>query len=399
VPHVAYIVTDPMTVKIYLKPQLQALIERNWQVSVICGGDKAPSAAPPEVTGFGLYHVPMRREIHPVSDTVAFLHLFWLLMRLRPTIVNAGTPKAGLLGMVASRLAHIPVRIYQLHGLRLETAKGWRRYLFLLTERTACCCSHTVLCVGKTLKEQAITLGLCKPEKAVVLGAGSCAGIHVADYAPTPERLAAAAVLKSSLEIPCDAPVVGFIGRLTKDKGIVELLSAFDTIRQQLRGAYLLLIGPFEQGDAIPEHTRQQIKESACIRHVPWADDPRLYFRLMDVFVLPTYREGLPGVLLEAAASGTPIVGTDATGVLDVVVPEKTGLISPIGDADSIARNILRVLQNRSLAMDLSRSALRKVVNEFSRKQVLQQLVLFYEESLLQLRGTGRMRTAIVQEP
>ena len=109
--HVTYIVTDPLTVTIYLKPQLQALINRNWQVSVICGGDKAFLPAPEELQGVALYHVPMRREIDPIGDSLVLLQLFFLLVRLRPTIVNAGTPKAGLLGMVASRLAHIPLRI------------------------------------------------------------------------------------------------------------------------------------------------------------------------------------------------------------------------------------------------------------------------------------------------
>lgn len=387
--HVMYIVTDPMTVKIYLKPQLQALIDRNWRVSVICGGDKALLPAPEELQGVALYHVPMRREIDLIGDSLALLQLVFLLVRLRPTIVNAGTPKAGLLGMVASRLAHIPLRIYQLHGLRLESATGWRRRLFLLTERAACWCSNKVLCVSRSLKDKVVELGVCKSQKVVVLGSGSCVGIHVADYAPTPERLAAASVLKNSLGIPPDAPIVGFVGRLTKDKGIVELLDAFALIRQELGNAYLLLIGPFEKGDPIPESTSQKIKEDEYIRHIEWTDDPRLYLHLMDVLVLPTYREGLPGVLLEAAATETPIVTTRATGVIDVVVNESTGLMSPIGDVHSIAQNVLKVLLNHSLARELSRRSLRKVEAEFSRNVVLQQLEWFYEDSLFDCGVSG----------
>ena len=380
--HVTYIVTDPMTVKIYLKPQLQALVNRNWQVSVICGGDKALLPDPEELQGVKLYHVPMQREIDPMNDSLALVQLFFLLVRLHPTIVNAGTPKAGLLGMIASRLAHIPLRIYQLHGLRLETATGWRRRLFLLTERAACWCSQKVLCVSRSLKNKVVELGVCESQKLAVLGSGSCAGIHLADYAPSVERLAAAAALKKSLEVPSDAPVLGFIGRLTKDKGIVELLDAFALIRQTVWSTYLLLVGPFEEGDSIPEHVRQQIIENPYIRHVDWTDDPRPYFHLIDVFVLPTYREGLPGVLLEAAATETPIVATRATGVIDVVVNEETGLIGPISDVHSMAENILKVLLNPGLARQLSRGALCKVEAEFSQKKVLQQLESFYCDSL-----------------
>jgi glycosyltransferase involved in cell wall biosynthesis len=387
--HVTYIVTDPMTVKIYLKPQIQDLINRNWKVSVICGGDKALLPAPEELQGVALYHVPMRREIDPIRDSLAF----FLLLRLRPTIVNAGTPKAGLLGMVASRLAHVPLRIYQMHGLRLETATGWRRRLFMLTERSACRCSHKVLCVSKSLKDKVVELAVCKSQKVAVVGSGSCAGIHLADYAPTPERLAAASVLKNSIGIPPDAPAVGFVGRLTKDKGIVELLDAFTLIRKKLCGAYLLLIGPFEKGDPLPESTRQKIKEDEYIRHIEWTDDPRPYLHLMDVLVLPTYREGLPGVLLEAAATETPIVATGATGVIDVVLNEYTGLISPIGDVHSIAQNVLKVLRNHSMARELSRRALHKVEDEFSRHEVLQQLEWFYEDSLFHRGVSGPMDT------
>lgn len=381
--HITYIVTDPLTVKIYLKPQVQALRDHDWKVSIICGGDIALMPTPEELQGISLYHVPMQREIDPLRDILALARLVFLLIRLRPAIVNAGTPKAGLLGMLASRLVGVPLRVYQLHGLRLETANGLRRHLFGQTERWACWCSHKVLCVSTSLKDKVIGLGVCKSEKAVVLGAGSPIGVQAADFAPTPQRLATASVLRESLGIPPDTPVIGFLGRLTKDKGIVELWNAFTIIQESLPGAHLLLIGPFEEGSPVPEYMRQQIKESKSIRHIEWTDDPGPYLHLMDVLVLPTYREGLPGVLLEAAASETPIVATAATGVVDVVVNEQTGLISPIGDAHSIAQNTLRILLNTGLAQELTRRARHKVEAEFSRQDVLQKLESFYMDCLV----------------
>jgi len=228
-----------------------------------------------------------------------------------------------------------------------------------------------------------IELNICKSEKLVVLGSGSCAGVEIPDYAPRPEQLAMAAAVKSKLEIPETAPVIGFIGRLTRDKGIVELLEAFAAVRCKHPGACLLLIGPFEKGDPLPENVRVQITQDASIRYIPWTDDPRPYLHLMDVFVLPTYREGLPGVLLEAAAAETPIVATRATGVTDVVVDGETGLISSVGDVHSLADNILALLTDPGLARRLSQQALSKVQAEFSRKRVLHLLELFYRESLV----------------
>jgi len=382
--HVAYIVTDPMTVKIYLKPQIKSLVNCKWQVSVICGGDRTLLSDQEKPDGVSVYHVPMRREISPISDICSLIRLFRLLLRLHPTVVNAGTPKAGLLGMVASCLARIPVRIYQLHGLRLETATGWKRRLFFFTERVACWCSHTVLCVSTSLKDKVLQLGICEPHKLTVLGFGSCVGVRSADYLPTAEQLASAAALRKSLQIPAEARVVGFIGRLTKDKGISELLEAFWLIRERVDEAYLLLVGPFEEGDPIPEEARQEIADSPYIRHVAWTDDPRPHLRLMDVFVFPTYREGLPGVLLEATATETPIVATRATGVVDVIIDGLTGLLSPIGDVRSLADNALKILLNPPMARELSRRANRKIDVEFAQDKVLQHLELFYRELCVQ---------------
>jgi glycosyltransferase involved in cell wall biosynthesis len=226
--------------------------------------------------------------------------------------------------------------------------------------------------------------------KLVVLDSGSCGGIEISDYSPTAERLAAAATLRESLKIPADAPVVGFIGRLTKDKGIIELLQAFSLIRERLPETYLLLIGSLEEGDPIPEDAWERISTDSHIRQIPWIDDPRPYLHLMDIFALPTYREGLPGVLLEAAAAEKPIVAARATGVVDVVVDEVTGLLCPIGDAHSLARNALRLLLNAPFARSISRNALLKVKAEFSRERVLQNIESFY----LELLGKGRHKAA-----
>jgi glycosyltransferase involved in cell wall biosynthesis len=248
----------------------------------------------------------------------------------------------------------------------------------------ACWCAQKVLCVSPSLEKKVLELRICKPHKLAVLGSGSCAGVHFDDYRPTPGRLAVAKGLRQQLGIPFDAPVLGFIGRLTKDKGIVELLQAFSLISQRVPAAHLLLVGPFEDGDPVPEETRREIAENPRIRHVEWVDDPRPFLHLMSVFVLPTHREGLPGVLLEASAAETPVVATRATGVVDVVVNEQTGLVSEIGDAASLADNTLRLLLNPALEREFVGRARQKVEAEFSREQVLRLLESFYHELCVQ---------------
>jgi glycosyltransferase involved in cell wall biosynthesis len=378
---VLYIVTDSLSLHSHLSPQLKSLADAGWRVGVVCGGDKV-LLSKIDLHGTDVYYVPLRREIHLFSDLLAQFLLIALLWRIRPSIVNAGTAKAGLIGMIAAWFTRVPVRVYQLHGIRLETSTGWRRRLLLLTERIACRCAHKVLCVSEGVKRKASELGFCPASKLVSLGSGSCSGVEPADYTLTADRYAAALALRHQLRIPLDAPVVGFIGRLTRDKGIIELLQSFSVITCLLPRTHLLLTGPFEAGDPIPAPTRESILTHPNIRHVPWAQDPRPYLHMMDVLVLPTYREGLPGVLLEAGAAEKPVVSTYATGVIDVIVDQVTGFLCPIGDSARLAERTLKLLLDPTLARRMGRAGRVKVETAFARALVLKNLRAFYEECL-----------------
>ena len=198
---VLYIVTDSMSLHSHLSPQLKDLAHAGWRVGVVCGGDKA-LLSEIELRGIDVYYVPIRREIHLFSDVLAQVLVIALLWRVRPSIVNAGTAKAGLIGMIGAWFTRVPVRVYQLHGIRLETSTGWRRSLLLLTERIACRCAHKVLCVSKGVQRKALELGFCPGSKLVCLGSGSCSGVEPADFAPTAHRLAVAMDLRQSIANP-----------------------------------------------------------------------------------------------------------------------------------------------------------------------------------------------------
>ena len=166
------------------------------------------------------------------------------------------------------------------------------------------------------------------------------------------------------------------------------MLEAFSIITRVLPGTHLILTGPFEAGDPIPEITRKGIMNNPNIRHVPWAHDPRPHLQAMDVLVLPTYREGLPGVLLEAAAAEKPVVSTHATGVIDVIVDQVTGYLCPIGDSSLLAERTVKLLLDPALALRMGRRARIKVETEFARDLVLSNLRAFYEECIGNLNQT-----------
>jgi glycosyltransferase involved in cell wall biosynthesis len=280
--------------------------------------------------------------------------------------------------MLASWVVGVPVRVYCLRGLRLETTDGVKRLVLTLAEKLACFCAHKVVCVSGSLRRKALELRLSDAEKLVVIGSGSSAGVDISHFEWTQERGNKAAELRRCLRLPVIAPVIGFIGRLTRDKGIVELVEAFEIVSRQLPDARLLLVGSYEEADPVPANTRQKIASNPRIHRVEFVDNTSDYFHVMDVLALPTHREGFPNVVLEAAAAGKPVAATRATGVIDAVVDGVTGLLSPVGEPGPLATNLLTLLTDKELIDRMGQAARRRAADEFSIGRVSTELERFY---------------------
>jgi glycosyltransferase involved in cell wall biosynthesis len=390
---VVYIVTDQIAVRPLLGGQLAWLADHGWNAGVICGKEDREFS----IVGQAQIHiVRMKRPISILSDMVTLWKLVRVLRKLRPAIVNAGTTKAGLLGMLASWFAGVPVRVYCLRGLRLETTKGFKRALLTLTEKLACCCAHRVICVSHSLRQKALQLALADAEKLAVIGSGSSAGVDVNRFDKSPEQYRRAVELRRSLNIPANARVVGFVGRLTRDKGIMELVESFEIVSHQLPDARLLLVGWYEEGDPVPANVRQKVASNPRIHCVGFVDNTSDYIHVIDVLALPTHREGFPNVALEAAAAEKPVAATRATGVVDAVVDGVTGLLSAIGEPQELAMNLLTLLTNSELAEKMGRIARRRVEVEFSIERVSTGLESFYL-NLCHERGLRISRRCSVQ--
>ena len=323
--------------------------------------------------------VPMEREIAPLHDLLSLWRLYWLVRRVRPMLTDIGTPKAGLLGGVAAWLSGVPCRIYTLRGLRLETTTGLKRILLKMTERIACACAHRVICVSPSLRQRAIELKLVSAGKAVVLGSGSCRGVDVERFSPEVRDSTQKQQLAENLALPSAALVIGFVGRLTRDKGVHELYTAFSQLRQKWPDLRLLLVGGFEDGDPVAPAIRRQMEYHPGIVHAGWVANTAPYFALMDVFVLPSYREGFPYAPLEAQACGVPVVTTTATGAVDSVVDGETGFLVPAGNWKALAVRIDELLCDPELRSRMGRKGQERVVREFRREVVEQALLEEYE--------------------
>ena len=348
----------------------ELLLANGWDVHVV----SSPGPGLDDLTsrGISVHPLSMAREPSPAQDLRSLLAWRAVVRDIQPDVVFSGTPKAGLLGMLAGRLARVPVRIYHLRGLRLETATGWRRHLYGVVERIAIGASTSTLSVSKSLSDRVVALGLGASDRITVLGSGSSNGVDLAQFSPggpDPE-------LQRHLGIDPSIPVIGFVGRLAADKGARELIEASKTIARRGLHHQLLVVGEVEDQGVLDQFLDLKSAGVPVVLagHVV---DSAPYYRLMTLFCLPTYREGFPNVVLEATASGVCVVTTDATGARDSVVDGESGVIVPVRDAPSLALAFIEILMHREKREDLARAGRERTAAEFGRHRVQESTIEF----------------------
>lgn len=361
--------------------QLTFLRERGFDITVIAAPSESLDVVR-EREQVETIPIPIEREISPAADVRTLVKLCGILRQRRPDIVNAGTPKAGLLGMIAAKLTGVPVRFYTLRGLRLETTSGFKKRLLSTTERIAASCAHQVVCVSNSLRQEFVRRRLVEAEKTIVLRQGSSNGVNAERFQYSAQQFAQIEQLRASLNIPRDVPVIGFVGRLTRDKGIVDLHEAFIRLLGEFSDLRLVLIGWPEEGDPVPAETWQSIQSHPQIIRTGAIKDVSLYYGLFDVFVFPSYREGFPNVPMEAAAAGVPVVGYTATGTLDAVLDGITGKLVPLQDSAGLAEVTAGYLRNPLLRHRHGEAGRRRALADFRREDIWQSLADLYSQWL-----------------
>jgi lipopolysaccharide/colanic/teichoic acid biosynthesis glycosyltransferase len=359
-----HVTTVPSTLG-FLQGQIGYLKSRGFDVWAVASPDPALEAFARE-EGIQARGVEMARSITPLADLGAIARLWRIFREIRPAVVHGHTPKGGLLAMVAAFLAGVPVRIYTVHGLPLETARGWKRILLRLTERLSCLLAHRVYSVSPSLSRRVTGEGLCSRSKLHLLERGSVGGVDAETrFAPGPAQIRAGREIRAWHGIPQEALVIGFVGRLVRDKGVGELIGAWMGLRLQFPEAHLLVAGSFEPQDPIPPEAERILRSDPRIHLAGHVDGMPGMYAAMDVVALPTYREGFPQVALEAAAMGRPIVATRVTGCVDAVLDGSTGTLVPPGDTRALAEALRAYLSHPDLRERHGRAARVRVLREF----------------------------------
>lgn len=376
-PRLVLALTDPRSA-LLVRGQIAFLRGRGFDVHLVTGpGEPAGTLAAAE--GATHHVVDIARDIALTRDRHAVVTLARLLRRLRPDLVDGSTPKAGLLTMLAATAARVPVRVHTLRGLRVETAHGLRRGVLWAGHRVTCGLAHQVICVGPSLRARAIELGVVGAAKAIVLGSGSGNGVDLALFEPA-RHAAAGAALRAQLAIEPRAPVVAFVGRLAADKGVAELAAAWR--RLDRRDARLLIVGPDDPTDPIDAATRATLAGDPRIHVLGDRTEVAPIYAAADLVVLPSRREGLANVLLEAGAMARPAIATDIPGCVDVIERDVTGALVRPGDLAALAAAIARYLDDDALRARHGAAARARIARDFRMTDVWTRVAEAYETLL-----------------
>lgn len=351
--------------------------ERGWSCAVGVGtsADGGVGTAPGFDPGVDVFEVGFEREVRPLADLSSLVRCLRLIRSVRPTVVNVSTPKAALVGMIAAWVLRVPNRVYVVRGLRYETMTGFRRSIFRRIERFVARRAHAVVFNSRSLRTLAEADGLVPPGTGIVLAGGSGNGISTERF----QQQIGRHDWLDSVGLARAGKTIGFLGRLTRDKGIEELVGAFVEVAAQEPTARLLLIGAFEDGDVLDDRTVSVIRDHERIHHLGWIDDVDAAYGALDVLAFPSHREGLPNVVLEAQLCGVPVVGFRATGTVDAVDAPRTAMLVDVGDTSALAAALLRVLADDELRGAMGRAGREWVRSNFGQRQVWNALDDVYE--------------------
>lgn len=360
----------------FLRDHMAAL-QKEYKVHYVCN---EPDINNIKVPNDGYHCVDIQRKISIVKDLKALWQLYRYFRKERFDAVHSVTPKAGLLTSIAAFFARVPVRIHIYTGQVWANKKGFMRFLLKTMDRMIALFDNQILVDGEGQRQFLIKNKVLSEKNSKVLGSGSICGVNLERFNPSVE---VRTEKRKELGIDDSKTVFVFMGRLNHDKGVYELLNAFNRLAAERDDVYLLLFGHDEENVSDKFQNYPNIKVRDNFYYYGATPEPQKMLQAGDVFVLPTYREGFGSSVIEASALGLPVICSDAYGVMDAMVDDVTGLRCNVGDVESLYIAMARLAENKPMQAFLGKNGKDRVLSEFDGSKVTVNWQMFYREILL----------------
>jgi lipopolysaccharide/colanic/teichoic acid biosynthesis glycosyltransferase/glycosyltransferase involved in cell wall biosynthesis len=371
-PKACIVVASEMTVRAFLGPQLRAMQDR-YDVTVAVNSRASGLLHEMGVTGT-VVPMPIGRPISIVADAWALCSLVRLMRRQRFDLVHSMTPKAGLLAMGAAWLSRIPVRLHTFTGQVWATRKGFSRAILKMADRAIARCATYTLADSASQREFLIREQIVAPDRIAVLGSGSVSGVDATRFRPDGSRRRQ---VREQFQIPDAGVVLLFVGRLSRDKGVLDLAKAFAAVAAEFPVLHVLVVGPDEEG-LRPAVARVCATYCKRLHFIDYTTAPEDVMAASDILCLPSYREGFGSVVIEAAAAGLPAVASRIYGLVDAVVDGQTGLLHEPGDVADLAACLRQVVGNAGLRCALGSAARDRALRDFQPSVLTSSLLDLY---------------------
>jgi len=383
-PKLIRVTTSPIAFKYLLKGQMKFMSENGFDVLMISseGPEVKDVLANEQSPHVG---VEMTRAITPLKDIKSINSLIKIFKRERPDIVHSHTPKAGLLSMIAARLAGVPIRLHSNSGTPLATAKGFKKLIFTATEKLTAANATMILPNSPSLMQFLAASNVCSPSKMMLVGKGSTNGIDTNFFSK--EAIPADKIMDLKNQVGYDPGKFYFLfaGRIMTSKGVVELIAAYSALQKKYPHAELILAGNIETHmDLVPKEILATIEENEGIHLLGWIDDIRIPMAVSDCLVHPSHREGFPNVLLQAGALDLPVICSDCMGNVDIISHNTTGLVFPVLNSNELQLRMEEAITNYPKMQQMSNALKTNTITHFSRSSVQSNILSLYRKLLSQ---------------
>lgn len=361
---ICFITTIPLTLNAFVLNTAKYIHENSdWDISFICSDENDFGSSLPKYIHY--FPIQMERGIS-IAGVKAMLEMKKVFKREKFDLIQYSTPNASLYASMAGRLAHVPVRLYCQWGMAFVGFQGLKRKIFQMEEKYVCHLSTHIELDSNSNLRFAHEIGLYPKSKGYVIWNGSACGVNLTKF-DISNKEEYRKDIREQLDIPEDAFVYGFVGRITRDKGVNELLEAYKKLNDD---SYLIMVGPSEIDETINQEFYTWASKNEKIKFTGYTTVVEQYLSAMDCYILPSYREGFGMGVVEAEAMGVPVIVTDIPGPTDAMIDNETGIVVQKADVESLYNAMISIREDKVRYFAMAEKAHDFAVNNFEQKQL-----------------------------